>query len=84
MNRKKKRTGKTNVLLLLGISFSLVCLNCGAEAATTKDNLYQPLSFSSIVNPNSLVHIEGLAYMCGNSVKRQNGYKDQHERKKWG
>ncbi len=69
MNRKKKRTGKTNVLLLLGISFSLVCLNCGAEAATTKDNLYQPLSFSSIVNPNSLVHIEGLAYMCGNSVK---------------
>jgi len=69
MNRKKKQTVKKPFLLLMGISLSLVFLYSGAEAATADNNLYQPLSFSSIVNPNSLINIDGIAFMCGTPSK---------------
>lgn len=67
MNRKKKQIVKTPFFLLMGISLSLVFLFSGAEAATADNNLYQPLSFSSIVNPHSLIDIDGIAFMCGTS-----------------
>lgn len=69
MNRKKKQIKKTPFFLLMGISVSLVFLFSGAEAAAADNNLYQPLSFSSIVNPHSLIDIDGIAFMCGTSSK---------------
>lgn len=69
MNRKKKQIKKTPFFLLMGISLSLVFLFSGAEAAAADNNLYQPLSFSSIVNPHSLIDIDGIAFMCGTSTK---------------
>lgn len=67
MNRKKKQTVKKTFLLMMGVSLSLAFLYSGAEAATADNNLYQPLSFSSIVNPHSLINIDGIAFMCGTS-----------------
>lgn len=69
MNRKKKQIKKTPFFLLMGISVSLVFLFSGAEAAAADNNIYQPLSFSSIVNPHSLIDIDGIAFMCGTSLK---------------
>lgn len=69
MNRKKKQTIKKPFLLMMGISFSLVFLYSGAEAATADNNLCQPLFFSSIVNPHSLINIDGIAFMYGTSLK---------------
>ncbi len=69
MNRKKKQTGKKNLLLLMGISLSLLFLCSGAEAATADDNFCQPLLFSSILNPHSLINIDGIALMCGTTAK---------------
>lgn len=69
MNRKKKQTIKKTFLLMMGISFSLVFLYSGAEAATADNNLFQPLSFSSIVSPHSLINIDGIAFMCGTPSK---------------
>jgi len=69
MNRKKKQTVKKTFLLMMGISLSLAFLYLGAEAATADNNLCQPLSFSSIVNPHSLINIDGIALVCGTSSK---------------
>ncbi len=69
MNRKKKQIKNPPFFLLMGISLSLVFLFSGAEAAAADNNLYQPLSFSSIVNPHSLIDIDGIAFMCGTSLK---------------
>ena len=65
MNRKKKQTMKKTFLLMMGISLSLAFFYSGAEAATADNSLYPPLSFSSIVNPHSLIDIDGIAFMCG-------------------
>ncbi len=51
----------------MGASISLVFLFSGAEAAPADNSLYQPLSFSSIVNPHRLIDIDGIAFMCGTS-----------------
>ncbi len=69
MNRKKKQTRKTPFFLLMGISLSLMFLFSGAEAAPADNNLYQPLSFSSIINPHSLIDVDGMAFMLGTSTK---------------
>ncbi len=69
MNQKKKQTHKKNFLLSMGISFSLVFLCSGIEAAPIDNNLIQPLSFNSIVNSHSLINVDGIAFMCGNSSK---------------
>ena len=69
MNRKKKQTVKIPFFLLMGISLSLMFLFSGAEAATADNNFYQPLSFRSIVNPHSLIDIDGIAFMCGTLTK---------------
>jgi len=69
MNRKKKRTGKKDFLMLMGMSLSLLFLCSGAETAAVDDNFCQPLSFSSIVNPYNLINIDGIAFMCGTSSK---------------
>ena len=54
---------------MMGISLSLAFFYSGAEAATADNSLYQPLSFSSIVNPHSLIDIDGIAFMCGTPSK---------------
>ncbi len=69
MNRKRKQTVKNPFLLLMGISLSLAFLYSGTEAATADNNIYQPLFFSSIVNPHSLINIDGIAFMYGTSSK---------------
>ena len=69
MNRKKRQTGKTTFLFLMGISFSLAFFCSGAEAAAADNNFCQPLSFYSIVNSNSLINIDGIVFMCGTSSK---------------
>ncbi len=62
-----KKTVKKTFLLMIGISLSMAFLYSGAEAATADNNLSQPLSFSSIVNPYSLINIDGIAFMLGTS-----------------
>ena len=67
MKRKKKLTQKKNFMLLIGISLSVAVLCSGMEAVAVGDNLVQPLLFNSIVNPHSLINVDGIAFMCGNS-----------------
>ncbi|MCJ7581922.1 MAG: hypothetical protein MUP98_15520 [Candidatus Aminicenantes bacterium] len=69
MNRKKKQTREKNFLLLMGISLSLVIFYSGSASATVENNLIQPLSFKSIVNSNSPINVDGIAFVCGNSSK---------------
>ncbi|MFC2167966.1 hypothetical protein ACFLRW_03200 [Acidobacteriota bacterium] len=69
MNRRKNLILKKKFMLLIGISLSLVFLCSGFEAATVDSHSNQPLSFNSIMNPNSLVNIDGIAFMCGTSPK---------------
>ena len=77
MIRKKKQTHarKKNFMVLMGISLSLAFLCSGIEASTADNNLIQPLSFNSIVNPHSLIDIDGIAVMCGNTSKGKPGKK---------
>lgn len=69
MNREKKQPRKKNFMLLMGISLSLTFLCSGIEAVTVDNNFIHPLSFNSIVNPQSLFNIDGIAFMCGTSSK---------------
>ncbi len=81
MNRKKKQTRKTHFFLIMGISLSVMFLFSGAEAAPADYDLYQPQSFSSIINPHSLIDIDGMAFMLGTSTKNTTDKKTSTDKK---
>lgn len=69
MIRNIKLTETKYFLLLMGVSLSLVFLYPGIEAAVNDNNQCQSLVFSSIVNPDSLINIDRIAFANGTSIK---------------
>jgi len=69
MSRKKKQIVKKPFFLMIGISLSLAFLFSGVETASADNGLFQSLSFSSSVNPHSLININSIAFICATSPK---------------